>query len=155
MLRHNKNGLFDLMQPEPVVANSKKNALVMRCNECSSVFCVEPDDIKSAEVEVQGQSIWLQYFTCPECKRLYRISTMDKKLKELIGKYESEKARWQQSVGRNDNSRVVSKQNAVVRRALDEARAYQRVLENKYAGTFTFDVVGRSKDDEGRIVYLP
>lgn len=125
---------------------------VIACDECNYEFDWESVNIQSATVVIDGQDFTLDYFACPKCSRIYRISLKDDRYRELQEDIEETKKRIRKYHG-SGNVLMVSNLYSMAERKMVRLRNYSDKLNGKYPGTFVFAVSENGKDKT--IKYLP
>jgi len=87
----------------------KRSGLII-CDQCGYKFSVSAVNIKQSDLSIGGTTVWVVYFRCPSCNKVYLIQILDNKCIVLQQEYLKQKARWQANVGRNNDVEVVSRQ---------------------------------------------
>ena len=126
---------------------------VIYCDDCKHEFSLNAVDIKEAIINVKGQELFLVYFACPECNRIYKITLKDAKTKELEEDLENTKKRIQKNNG-SGKIEFAKTLNSMVIKKHERLKNHLTQLEKKFPGTFTF-VTSENNNEEKIIKYLP
>ena len=125
----------------------------IKCDECKKEFSLNAIEIEEAEVKINNKQLTLVYFTCPKCNKIYRVSLMDARYKELKEDIEKTKRRIRRNHGSN-NDEVAKTLNDMVFKKLKRLRDHTDKLNKMFPGTFTC-VVSENNHKEKIIKYLP
>lgn len=136
--------------PKEIIKESTK---IVVCDECNHEFLMNAINIDETPIILGNQELILEYFTCPKCNKIYRITLKDKRYEELRLDLENTKARIRKNSGRKDEefARVL---NVMVLKKLERLRSHTDLLNKKFPGTFTF-VVSENNNKDKIIKYLP
>lgn len=128
------------------------NATVI-CDSCKKEFSLNSVKIDTATVEINKKEYQLEYFTCPECNRIYRVLLSDKKYIELLADLEKVKMRIRKNNG-SGNEEFARVLNSMLNKKQNRLRKHIERLHNEYNGTFTF-VASENNHEDKIIKYLP
>ena len=123
------------------------------CDECKHEFSMNAVEIKESPVKPGGQVLTLVYFTCPKCNKIYRVMLKDRHYEELKEDLEKTKKRIRKNSGKG-NEELARMLNSMVIKKHKRLRNHVAILNEKFAGTFTF-VASENNCEDKFILYLP
>ena len=126
---------------------------LLRCDDCDFEWLLNADHINEAEVVINGQPFILVYYTCPKCKKIYRIILKDKRYEELAEDLVRTKNRIRKNHGSN-NFEFARVLDNMVRKKHERLKNYISRLNKQFPGTFTF-VESENNQEDKFIKYLP
>ena len=129
------------------------NKYLLKCDDCNYEFLLSADHINEAEVVINDQPFALVYYTCPKCKKIYRITLKDKRYEELAEDLVRTKNRIRKNHGSN-NDELARVLNEMVRKKHSRLKSHLDRLNKQFPGTFTF-VVSENNQKDKFIKYLP
>lgn len=121
------------------------------CDNCKYEFSMDSVDIQTTTVKLGRHSLDLNYFVCPKCNKIYRISLKDERCKELSEDIKRTKKRVRKIYG-SGNYELANRLDAMLRQKTLRFKNYTDKLNKKFSGTFVFEV---SESGEKIIKYLP
>lgn len=125
---------------------------VIVCDKCSAEFLMKSVQIQECSVEIGGEKLLLDYFTCPECNQIYKVLLVEEqKYRELVDDLLSIKKRIRKWKGKGSVQMLKQLQNMAQIKE-DRIQSYVEQMNIKYGGTFTFKA---SENNQKEIVYLP
>lgn len=123
------------------------------CDECKHEFSMMSVNIKIATVNINGEEFNLSYFTCPKCRRIYRIALMDKRYYELKEDLDKIRKRIRNILGSKGTEKTANLQ-IMAKAKRERLQSHTDKLNRKYPGTFIFAVSENSEENQ-TIKYLP
>lgn len=129
------------------------NQNVIICDECNYEFPMNSVKIEETTVDVGKQVLTLVYFTCPKCRKIYRVLLKDEWYETLKKDLDQTKARIRKNYGRN-NEEIARTLNFMVNKKLTRLRNHVTRINKKFSGTFTF-VASENNNEEMIVKYLP
>lgn len=119
-----------------------KIPLLTKCDACGRKFIVEPRMIKQEqEMEGKGEKIYLTYYECPGCGKIYKILldnnltlVLKKQYQNQIYKMQLIKSRYK---GTALQEKVLKQQDVINKKKKKLERAY-KILEKRYPGDFVY-----------------
>lgn len=125
---------------------------VIVCDKCSAEFLMKSVQIQECSVEVGGEKLLLDYFTCPECNEIYKVLMVEEqKYRELVDDLLSTEKRIRKWKGKGSVQMLEQLQKMALRKK-NRVQSYVKAMNTKYSGTFTFKA---SENNQKEIVYLP
>lgn len=125
---------------------------IIVCDECSAEFLVKSVKIEECSVEIGGERLLLDYFTCPKCNQIYKVLLVDEqKYRELVDDLLSTEKRIRKLKGKGNEQMLARLQNMALTKK-KRIQNYVGAMNEKYSGTFTFMA---SENNQKEITYLP
>lgn len=125
---------------------------IIVCDECSAEFLVKSVKIEECSVEIGGERLLLDYFTCPKCNQIYKVLLVEEqKYRELVDDLLSTEKRIRRLKGKGNEQMLARLQNMALTKK-KRIQSYVGVMNEKYSGTFTFTA---SENNQKEITYLP
>lgn len=125
---------------------------VIVCDKCSAEFLTKSVQIQECSVEIGGEKLLLDYFTCPECNQIYKVLLVEEqKYRELVDDLLSTEKRIRKWKGKGSVQMLEQLQKMALRKK-NRVQSYVKAMNTKYSGTFTFKA---SENNQKEIVYLP
>lgn len=125
---------------------------VIVCDKCSAEFLMKSVQIQECSVEIGGERLLLDYFTCPECNQIYKVLLVEEqKYRELVDDLLSTEKRIRKWKGKA-NVQMLDQLQKMALRKKKRIQSYVEAMNAKYGGTFTFTA---SENNQKEIVYLP
>lgn len=125
---------------------------MLLCDKCSAEFLVESVQIQECSVEIGGERLLLNYFTCPECNQIYKVLLVEESAyRELVDDLTSMEKRIRRRYGKR-NAMLALKLQSMALIKKDRIQSYVERMNTKYSGTFTFKA---SENNQKEIIYLP
>lgn len=125
---------------------------VIVCDMCSTEFFMKSVAIEECSVEIGGDRLLLNYFSCPECNEIYKVLLVEEqKYRELVDDLLSTEKRIRKWKGKV-NVQMLDQLQKMALRKKSRIRSYIEAMNAKYGGTFTFK---SSENNQKEIVYLP
>lgn len=125
---------------------------VIVCDKCSAEFLMKSVQIQECSVEIGGEKLLLNYFTCPECNEIYKVLLVEEqKYRELVDDLLSTEKRIRRWKGKT-NVQMLDQLQKMALRKKNRIQSYVKQMNTKYGGTFTFKA---SENNQKEIVYLP
>lgn len=125
---------------------------VIVCDKCSAEFLMKSVQIQECSVEIGGEKLLLDYFTCPECNQIYKVLLVEEqKYRELVDNVLSIEKRIRKWKSKGNVQMLEQLQNMALTKK-KRIRSYVEAMNTKYGGTFTFKA---SENNRKEIVYLP
>lgn len=126
---------------------------IVYCDECKKEFAYQSIQIKETSVEIAGDVLLLDYYTCPFCNAVYKVLFVEEvKYRELLDDYISTEKRIRRQQGK-DNPMPLQKLQKMAFRKRGRIRAYVEGVSKKYPGSF---VLATENNQQGEhIMYLP
>ena len=121
------------------------------CDNCKHEFSMDSVDIQTTTVKLGRHSLDLNYFACPKCNKIYRISLKDERCEEFSEDIKRTKKRIRKIYG-SGNYELANRLDAMLRQKTLRFKNYIDKLNKKFPGTFVFEV---SESGEKIIKYLP
>lgn len=120
---------------------------VIVCDKCSAKFFVKSAKIEECSVEIEGNRLLLNYFTCPECNQIYRVLLVEEqKYRELVDDLLSIKNRIRRLKGKG-NVQMLDKLQKMALIKKNRIQSYVSNMNHKYGGTFTFVASGNNQKE--------
>jgi len=125
---------------------------IIVCDECSAEFLVKSVKIEECSVEIGGERLLLDYFTCPKCNQIYKVLLVEEqKYRELVDDLLSTEKRIRRLKGKGNKQMLARLQNMALTKK-KRIQSYVGVMNEKYSRTFTFMA---SENNQKEITYLP
>lgn len=125
---------------------------IIVCDECSAEFLTKSVKIEECSVEINGNKLLLDYFTCPKCNQIYKVLLVEEqKYRELVDDLLSTEKRIRRLHGKGNEQMLTRLQNMALTKK-KRIQSYVGVMNEKYSGTFTFTA---SENNQKEITYLP
>lgn len=125
---------------------------VIVCDKCSAEFLMKSVQIQECSVKISGEKLLLDYFTCPECNKIYKVILVEEqKYRELVDDLLSTEKRIRKWKGKG-NVQMLEQLQKMTLRKKNRVQSYVKAINTKYSGTFTFKA---SENNQKEIVYLP
>lgn len=123
---------------------------VIVCDKCSAEFFVKSVKIEKCSVEMNGKTLFLNYFVCPKCNQIYKVLLVEEqKYYELINDLLLIEKRMQKLNGKL-NVQMLERLQKIAQIKKDKIKSYVNKMNHKYDGTFTF---ATSKNNQKEIIY--
>lgn len=126
---------------------------------CDNVgcFCTFEPKLKKASICINGEKFELHYFTCPDCKKLYKVVLKNDKIKNLEADLKRYKKK-SNSLFSKDN-KLSNTYTKLATCKLEELRQEYDAIDQKFTGTFTLAAsLNNGKDNAkyfGEVIYTP
>lgn len=106
--------------------------------------------IKEEKIEIENDYVYLTFFSCPVCKKIYRVSVLTEDLKQMQISIRDLK----KELERNDisESRRLMLERIITLGLIKHKEEFESV-QNKYKGTFTY--AASENNSEDKIIYKP
>lgn len=126
------------------------------CDKCQKEFAYQSIQIKETSVEVAGDVLLLDYFTCPFCNTVYKVLFVEEaRYRELVDDLISVKKRIHHLQGKgNPMLMLMQKLQNMALIKQNRIKAYVESVSKKYPGSFV--VLATENNQQGEhILYLP
>lgn len=126
---------------------------IIYCDECKKEFALRSIQIKKTSVEVAGNVLMLEYFTCPFCHTVYKVLLVEEtKYQELMYDLKAiqKRIRRQRNKG---NLMLVENLYNMAQRKQERIKTYVDSISRKYPGSFM--LATKNNQQEEHVVYLP
>ena len=122
----------------------------IKCDECEYEFFLSDVKINEAIVELNNTHVALVFYTCPKCKKIYRVSIQDRRYYDLAEDLEKTKKRIRKNRGSNnvDLARMLT---GALKMKEQRLKAHVDKVNKMFPGTFIFE----ESDNNTTIKYLP
>lgn len=126
---------------------------VVVCDKCKREFEYRSIQIKETSVEIAGDVLLLDYFTCPYCNSVYKVLFVEEsKYRELVEDLMSMEKRIRRQKGKG-NPMLIEKLQKMALVKKNRIEDYVNGISKKYPGSFA---VATENNQQGEhIVYLP
>ena len=125
----------------------------IKCDGCEYEYNLNAVEIEKTKIELNNVIVDLIYFTCPKCKKIYRVSIQDARYYELQQDIEKTKKRIRKNRGSN-NEEFARVLDNMVHRKHERLKSHVELVNKMFPGTFTF-VTSENNPKEKIIKYLP
>lgn len=127
---------------------------IVACDKCKKEFAYQSIQIKETSVEIEGDVLLLDYFTCPFCNSAYKVLLVEEsKYRELVDDLMSMEKRIR-CQHRKSNPMLVEKLQKMALIKQNRIKAYVESVSRKYPGSFI--VLATENNQQGEhIMYLP
>lgn len=127
---------------------------IVYCDKCKKEFAYQSIQIKETSVEIAGDVLLLDYFTCPFCNAVYKVLLVEgSKYRELVDDLMSMKKRIRRRHGKG-NPMLIEKLQKMALIKQNHIKAYVESVSRKYSGSFI--VLATENNQQGEhIIYLP
>lgn len=114
----------------------KDQTKIIYCDECKREFEYRSIQIKETSVEIDGNVLLLDYFTCPFCNAVYKVLLVEEaKYRELVDDLVSVQKRIRRQNGKG-NLMLMQKLQDMVQKKQERIKAYVDGISNQYPGSF-------------------
>lgn len=126
---------------------------IVCCDKCKKEFAYQSIQIKETSVEIAGDVLLLNYFTCPYCNSVYKVLFVEEsKYRELVEDLMSMEKRIRRQKGKG-NPMLIEKLQKMALTKKNRIQAYVESVSKKYPGSFA---VATENNQQGEhILYLP
>lgn len=119
--------------------------LMFQCEECKKQFPISVDEAPNSinhkkEFEVNGQSIFLTYYDCPECNKRHFVQIDDVKSLQELTKIKKQFVSF--AVSRKKGKTISRKQSERFKKARQDLSEYRTNLMKEFTGKTIVDVTG-------------
>ena len=127
---------------------------IVCCDKCKKEFAYQSIQIKETSVEIAGDVLLLDYFTCPYCNSVYKVLFVEEsKYRELVEDLMSMEKRIRRQKGKG-NPMLIEKLQKMALIKQNRIKAYVESVSKKYPGSFI--VLATENNQQGEhIMYLP
>lgn len=127
---------------------------IVCCDKCKKEFAYQSIQIKETSVEIAGDVLFLDYFTCPYCNSVYKVLLVEEsKYRELVEDLMSMEKRIRRQKGKG-NPMLIEKLQKMALIKQNRIKAYVESVSKKYPGSFI--VLATENNQQGEhIMYLP
>ncbi len=124
-----------------------------KCDECENEFNLNAVNIQKEKIQLNGVTVDLVFFACPECNKIYRVSIQDARYYDLSEDLERARRRMKRNKGSNneETARMLIK---MVQLKHQRLKQYVEAVNAAFPGTFTF-VASENNPKDKIIKYLP
>lgn len=134
--------------------NNRDNDCVMVCDKCNAEFPIASVNINECSVEVDGKSLLLTYFVCPECEAIYKVLFVDENTyRKLLYDFLGVKKRIHKLQGKG-NPQLIERLQEVAQVKMNRTKEYVIKMNKQYSGTFTFEA-SVNNPEEKVVKYVP
>ena len=123
---------------------SEKQPFIMmfQCEECKNNFPISTEQAPNSlthkkEFKINGQSIFLTYYDCPECSKRHFVQIDDEKSLQMLMKNKNEFIKL--SVMRNKGKRISKKQSENFKKSRQNLAEYRMNLMKQFTGNVICD----------------
>ena len=127
---------------------------VVVCDGCKKEFAYQSIQIKETSVEIVGDVLLLDYFTCPYCNTVHKVLFVEEaKYRELVDDLVSMEKRIRRQQGKG-NPMLIEKLQKMALVKKNRIKTYVVSVSKKYPGSFV--VLATENNQQGEhIMYLP
>lgn len=127
---------------------------IIVCDKCKKEFEYGSIQIKETSVEIAGDVLLLDYFTCPFCSAVYKVLLVEEtKYRELVDDLISVKERIRRQQGKS-NLMLAIKLQKMASIKQERIKTYVNNISKKYPGSFVMLATENNQQGE-QIMYLP
>lgn len=127
---------------------------IVYCDKCQKEFAYQSIQIKETSVEIAGNVLLLDYFTCPFCNAVYKVLFVEEaKYRELVDDLTSMRKRIRRQNGKGNPMLLYKLQNMALMKQ-NRIKAYVDSISKKYPGSFVMLATENNQQGE-HIMYLP
>lgn len=124
---------------------------VIYCDKCGKEFLHRSVEIKETSVEVKGNVLLLDYFTCPFCSAVYKVLFVEEaQYRELVDDLLSMEKRIRRQHSKGNPMLVQKLQNMALKKK-GRIKAYVDGVSKQYPGSFEL----ATENNQQHIIYLP
>lgn len=129
------------------------NHKIVYCDKCGKEFEYQSIQIKECSVEVEGNVLLLDYFTCPFCNTVYKVLFVEEtKYRELVDDLLLVQKRIYRQKGKGNPMLLEKLQNIAAKKQM-RIRTYVNGISKQYPGSFM--LATENNQDGQQIIYLP
>ncbi len=107
------------------------------CENCATEFKVNNGNIKNREFEVNGQSIFLTYYDCPNCGRRHFVQIDDAKSKQMLVGVSAKFVKL--AAAKNKGKTITNNQSVKFKKAKQNLSDYRMTLMKEFTGKLIHD----------------
>lgn len=127
---------------------------VIVCDKCKHEFLIGSVGIKECSVEIGGKKLLLDYFMCPECKKIYKVLFVDgDEYRALVDDLLATEKRIRKLHGKG-NEQLLDRLQGMALRKKERIQNYVKKMNAQYPGTFTW-LASENNQQDGTITYRP
>lgn len=127
---------------------------IVCCDKCKKEFAYQSIQIKETSVEIAGDVLLLDYFTCPYCNSVYKVLFVEEsKYRELVEDLMSMEKRIRRQKGKG-NPMLIEKLQKMALVKKNRIKDYVDGISKKYPGSFVLLATENNQQGE-HIMYLP
>lgn len=121
--------------------------VMFQCENCKKHFPISIDEAPNSithkkEFEVNGQSIFLTYYDCPECGKRHFVQIDDVKSLQELTKIKKQFVAF--AVARKKGKSISRKQSDKFKKARQDLSIYRTNLMKEFTGKMITDVTGNT-----------
>lgn len=112
-----------------------KDSIIV-CDDCKGEFFVKAVKIERQHIVVRKRDLWLDYFVCPHCGKLYKVCLMDKRFFKMVDDLQKTRRQAQRHRG---NANRCAPLIGMAQAKQQKVHNHVECLEKQYPGTFVLD----------------
>lgn len=107
----------------------------IKCDKCNKSFFLRSEDIKEANIEIEGQKLRISFFVCSHCNAVYKILIKDSMLISLMNEFQETQQRAMRLLSRGEESKAREMQVRASKKH-HRAKMYSEKLNKRFTGEF-------------------
>lgn len=112
-------------------------SMMAHCEKCEKMFEVNGANVKNREFNINGQSISLTYYDCPNCNHRHFVQIDDTKSKQMLVGVSVTFAKF--AAAKKKGKTISKKQSERFKKARQNLSDYRTALMKEFTGKLVYD----------------